>query len=54
MGPFPDPMTADNSALATILAVAQAFEDTGVRAYKGQAGNLIDDGSTLQAALQMP
>ena len=25
---------------ATFLAVAQAFEDTGVRAYKGQAGNL--------------
>jgi hypothetical protein len=24
----------------TFLAVAQAFEDTGVRAYKGQAGNL--------------
>lgn len=53
MGPFPDPMTADNSALATIMAVAQAFEDTGVRAYKGQAGNLIEDGNTLQAALQI-
>jgi rubrerythrin len=25
----------------TFLAVAQAFEDTGVRAYKGQAGNLM-------------
>ncbi|MGB3179872.1 MAG: ferritin-like domain-containing protein [Cyclobacteriaceae bacterium] len=52
-GPFPNPMTADNSALPTILAVAQAFEDTGVRAYKGQAGNLISDGPTLQAALQI-
>jgi hypothetical protein len=26
---------------ATFLAVAQAFEDTGVRAYKGQAANLM-------------
>ena len=26
---------------AIYLAVAQAFEDTGVRAYKGQAGNLL-------------
>ncbi len=36
---------------ATFLAVAQAFEDTGVRAYKGQAGNLTGD--TLTAALQI-
>jgi hypothetical protein len=26
---------------AQFLALAQAFEDTGVRAYKGQAANLI-------------
>lgn len=26
---------------ATFMALAQAFEDTGVRAYKGQAGNLM-------------
>lgn len=37
----------------TFLTVAQAFEDTGVRAYKGQAGNLISDDGTLQAALQI-
>lgn len=35
------------------LALAQAFEDTGVRAYKGQAGNLMGTGATLTAALQI-
>lgn len=35
------------------LALAQAFEDTGVRAYKGQAGNLITNDTVLQAALQI-
>lgn len=33
--------------------VAQAFEDTGVRAYKGQAPNLMSDKNILQAALQI-
>ncbi len=37
----------------TLLALAQAFEDTGVRAYKGQAGNLISNGDLLTAALQI-
>jgi len=37
----------------TFLAVAQAFEDTGVRAYKGQAGNLMSNGDLLTAALQI-
>ncbi len=37
----------------TMLAVAQAFEDTGVRAYKGQAGFLISNNDVLQAALQI-
>ncbi len=37
----------------TMLAVAQAFEDTGVRAYKGQAPFLINDNDVLQAALQI-
>lgn len=37
----------------TFLALSQSFEDAGVRAYKGQAGNLIDDGATLKAALQI-
>jgi hypothetical protein len=38
---------------ATFLAVAQAFEDTGVRAYKGQAGNLMSAPDVLQTALQI-
>jgi len=37
----------------TLLAVAQAFEDTGVRAYKGQAGALISSNEVLTAALQI-
>ena len=37
----------------TFLALSQSFEDTGVRAYKGQAGNLIGDNNTLKAALQI-
>ena len=41
------------TSYATFLTVSQAFEDTGVRAYKGQAGNLISDKGTLQAALQI-
>ena len=36
-----------------MLAVAQAFEDTGVRAYKGQAPRLINNNDVLQAALQI-
>ncbi len=38
---------------ATFLAVAQAFEDTGVRAYKGQAGNLVSNKAVLTAALNI-
>lgn len=37
----------------TFLAVAQTFEDTGVRAYKGQAGALIGSGGVLTAALNI-
>ena len=37
----------------TFLAIAQALEDTGVRAYKGQAGNLIGSPDLLTAALQI-
>lgn len=37
----------------TFLALSQAFEDTGVRAYKGQAGNLVSNSAVLQAALQI-
>lgn len=39
------------SQYATFQVLAQAFEDTGVRAYKGQAGRLINDKAILTAAL---
>jgi len=38
--PFNENGTGQDDAYAQLLALAQAFEDTGVRAYKGQAGNL--------------
>lgn len=37
----------------TFLALSQSFEDTGVRAYKGQAGNLHPADEVLTAALQI-
>jgi rubrerythrin len=36
-----------------LLAVAQVFEDTGVRAYKGQAANLMSNNDVLTAALRI-
>lgn len=48
-GLFPDVFTN----YATFLAVAQAFEDTGVRAYKGQAGFLMSSNEVLTAALNI-
>jgi hypothetical protein len=47
-GPFA-PATVDK---AFLLAATQAFEDTGVRAYKGQAGFLLNT-RTLQEALRI-
>lgn len=41
------------SDYGVLLAVAQTFEDTGVRAYKGQAPNLITNNDYLTAALQI-
>jgi len=35
------------------LALSQSFEDTGVRAYKGQSPNLLSQPDLLQAALQI-
>ncbi|MBC7841622.1 MAG: ferritin-like domain-containing protein [Gemmatimonadaceae bacterium] len=46
-GPFADVFTN----YTTFKAVAQAFEDTGVRAYKGQAPSLMPYKDVLQAAL---
>ena len=48
-GPFKDVFTN----YQTFLAVAQAFEDTGVRAYKGQAPALVKGGAYLTAALNI-
>lgn len=47
-GTFPDVYTN----YQTFLAVAQAFEDTGVRAYKGQAG-VLKGNAVLTTALQI-
>ncbi len=49
MGTFADVF----SNYDTFLAVAQTFEDTGVRAYKGQAGNLMANNDILTAALNI-
>lgn len=48
-GPFAGVFTDYN----IFAAVAQAFEDTGVRAYKGQAVNLMSNDAILTAALQI-
>ena len=37
----------------TFLALSQSFEDTGVRAYKGRAGELVGNADYLPAALQI-
>lgn len=41
------------SDYGVFLALAQAFEDTGVRAYKGQAPNLLGNKTVLGAALNI-
>ncbi len=48
-GPFADVFSNER----TFAAVAQTFEDTGVRAYKGQAANLMGDDGILEAALRI-
>lgn len=50
--PFDENGAGQEVAYAQLLALAQAFEDTGVRAYKGQAGNLIGT-AFLTPALQI-
>ncbi|MBA3553262.1 MAG: ferritin-like domain-containing protein [Gemmatimonadales bacterium] len=37
----------------TFMLLAQGFEDTGVRAYKGQAGNVASNDDILTAALRI-
>lgn len=48
-GPFKD--VFNNPPL--FIYVSQTFEDTGVRAYKGQAANLVGTGDVLTAALNI-
>ena len=48
-GPFPDVFSDYN----VFLAVAQTFEDTGVRAYKGGAPILMSNNDLLTAALRI-
>lgn len=50
-GTFPDVFATKD--YPTFLAISQTFEDTGVRAYKGQAGGLISNNDVLTAALQI-
>lgn len=47
------PFAKATTDLVFLLQVAQAAEDTGVRAYKGQAGNLMADPGRLEAALRI-
>ena len=51
--PFNATGIGNTAAYQQFLALAQAFEDTGVRAYKGQAANLISAPDLLTAALQI-
>lgn len=51
--PFNENGTGQETAYAQLLALAQAFEDTGVRAYKGQAGNVMSNPDILTTALQI-
>lgn len=47
------PFLRATTELAFLLLVAQGAEDTGVRAYKGQAGNLTSNTVVLEAALRI-
>jgi hypothetical protein len=47
------PFTQATTNLQHLLLVTQAAEDTGVRAYKGQAGNLMSNATVLEAALRI-
>lgn len=47
------PFAAAGTNLPFLLAVAQGAEDTGVRAYKGQAGTLQSNSVVLEAALRI-
>lgn len=50
-GALPDPFSAANYSV--FQALSQAFEDTGVRAYKGQAPALMANDDILTTALRI-
>jgi rubrerythrin len=52
-GSFAGPFTGVFANYDLYLAVSQTFEDTGVRAYKGQATRLISSNEILRAALRI-
>ena len=52
-GSYAGPFTGVFMNYDLYLAVSQTFEDTGVRAYKGQAANLISSNEVLRAALRI-
>ena len=47
------PFAKATTDLAFLLEVAQGAEDTGVRAYKGQAANLMSQPAVLETALRI-
>ena len=47
------PFAAATTDLPFLLTVAQGAEDTGVRAYKGQAANLMSNATALETALRI-
>lgn len=52
-GNFNGPFTGWNADADNFLALAQAFEQTGQRAYKGSAANLMSNNEVLEAALRI-
>ncbi|MEJ7812565.1 MAG: ferritin-like domain-containing protein [Gemmatimonadaceae bacterium] len=52
-GAAPGPFLAATTDVAFLLLTAQAAEDTGVRAYKGQAPNLVSNTAVLENALRI-
>jgi hypothetical protein len=47
------PFAAVTTDLPTLFLVAQALEDSSLRAYKGQTGNLISDPPRLETVLRI-
>lgn len=51
--PGAGPFAGATTNKAFLLVATQGFEDTGVRAYKGQAGNLMSNSAVLETALRI-